>query len=333
MSANPELAFRVSLARNTLLVDSIPNHTTVSQLADHILAELEQVQHQDRKQRDAAGGDPAKAKEVKMLDQMSEMGGKAKGKGKDKGYGKGDKGERGDLPAASGEQRCKFFLTDQGCRKGKECTWAHISDGKRRCYNCGSTEHLAPDCTRRSTMSSTSPTRPKAAKAVEDKPKDESTSSTTTSVELPQALRMIAMAALLTKGAALEVKSNARDVLELHNYVVDLGVYTILGFMMVMAYVAVNFLGSIRARKGVATRGTRMLLLVALVGQVEAPNGDGEEGNTHGRREDEAALWMIIAAYTFLIVVAVNVFQWAFSTWRTVAENVERDRVRPLIRG
>ena len=30
MSANPELAFRVSLARNTLLVDSIPNHKTVS---------------------------------------------------------------------------------------------------------------------------------------------------------------------------------------------------------------------------------------------------------------------------------------------------------------
>ena len=137
---------------------------------------------------------------------------------------------------------------------------------------------------------------------MEDRSLEErSTSSTTTSVELPQALRMIAMAALLTKGAALEVKSNARDVLELHNYIVDLGVYTILGFMMVMAHMAVNFLGNIRARKEAATRGTRMLLLVALVGQVEAPNGDGEEGNTHGRREDEAALWMIIAAYTFLI--------------------------------
>ena len=48
MNAHPELAFRVSLARNTLLVDSIPNHKTVSQLADHILAEFEQVQHQDR---------------------------------------------------------------------------------------------------------------------------------------------------------------------------------------------------------------------------------------------------------------------------------------------
>ena len=109
-----------------------------------------------------------------------------KGKSKDKGYGKGDKGERGDLPAAkgergdppaaSGEQRCKFFLTDQGCRKGKECSWAHISDGKRRCYNCGSTEHLAPDCTRRSTTSSTSPTRPKAAKAADEKSKDEEAS-------------------------------------------------------------------------------------------------------------------------------------------------------------
>ena len=183
MSANPELAFRVSLARNTLLVDSIPNHKTVSQLADHILAEFEQVQHQDRKQRDAAGGDAAKAKEIKALEQGADGGGKSKGKGKDKG-GKGEKGERSnEAPAAGTEPRCKFFLTDQGCRKGKECTWAHIPDGKRRCYNCGSTDHLAPDCPRK-TSTTTSPTRPRAARACEEKPKEDevSVSSEGTSV-------------------------------------------------------------------------------------------------------------------------------------------------------
>ena len=160
---------------------------------------------------------------------------------------------------------------------------------------------------------------------MEDRTSEErSTSSTTTSVELPQALRMIAMAALLTEGATLEVKSEARNVLELHNYVVDFEVYTILGFMMVMVYVVVNFLGSVKARKGIATRGTRTFLFAVLVGQVEAPNGDGRDEDTHGRREDEAAMWMFIAVYTFLIVVAVNVFQWVFSTWRTLAENVEK---------
>ena len=184
MSANPELAFRVSLARNTLLVDSIPNHKTVSQLADHILAELEQVQHQDRK-RDAAGGDALKAKEIKALEQAADGGGKSKGKGKDKGE-KGGKGERSNDALASGtEPRCKFFLSDQGCRKGKECTWAHVPDGKRRCYVCGATDHLAPECPRKtSTTSTPSPTRPKAARVAEEKPKEDeiSVSSEGTSV-------------------------------------------------------------------------------------------------------------------------------------------------------
>ena len=103
-----------------------------------------------------------------------ETGGKAKGKGKDKSGGKGDKGA--DLPQASGEpqHRCKFFLSDAGCRKGKECSWAHIPDGKKRCYGCGAVDHLAPDCPRRSSTTSTpSPTRPKAAKVTDDKAKED----------------------------------------------------------------------------------------------------------------------------------------------------------------
>ena len=172
MSANPELAFRVSLARNTLLVDSIPNHKTVSQLADHILAELEQLQHQDRKQRDAVGGDPAKAKEIKAGEQGGDAGGKAKGKGKEKG-GKGN----------GGEAKCRFYLTDSGCRKGRECTFSHDqTDNKKRCYACGSVDHYAPDCPRKASTatgatsggsSNGSPGKPRAAKAAEDGQKDD----------------------------------------------------------------------------------------------------------------------------------------------------------------
>ena len=45
---------------------------------------------------------------------------------------------------------CKFFLTDSGCRKGKECSFSHEArDDKRRCYTCGSVEHFASSCPRR----------------------------------------------------------------------------------------------------------------------------------------------------------------------------------------
>ncbi len=40
-----------------------------------------------------------------------------------------------------------FFLTDSGCRKGRGCKFGHdLRDEKRRCYHCGSPEHLAPQC-------------------------------------------------------------------------------------------------------------------------------------------------------------------------------------------
>ena len=44
---------------------------------------------------------------------------------------------------------CRFFLTDSGCRKGRSCKFGHdLRDEKRRCYHCGSPEHLAPQCDR-----------------------------------------------------------------------------------------------------------------------------------------------------------------------------------------
>ena len=102
-----------------------------------------------------------------------------KGAGKGKGKEKGDRSERSspDRNGAS-DHKCKFYLTDAGCRKGKDCSWSHDrTDGKRRCYSCGSIDHYAPDCPRKSTssggMGNNYNNKNKAAKNVEENPKDE----------------------------------------------------------------------------------------------------------------------------------------------------------------
>ena len=169
LSAHSDLAFRISLARSTLLLDSVPNHTTVGQFADHLLAELEQLHLQERKKKEPTNVIPEmKAKEMMVENEK----GKAKGKGKEKGAkgerresGKGGTGDGGDQP------KCRFYLTDSGCRKGKACDWSHDqSDGRRRCYGCGATDHLLPDCPRSSSPAPSSPTaRQKMAKAEDER--------------------------------------------------------------------------------------------------------------------------------------------------------------------
>ena len=169
LAAHPDLAFRISLARNTLLLDSVPNHTTVGQFADHLLAELEQLHLQERKKKEPVPTvQETKVKEMRADNEK----GKAKGKGKEKGA-KGDRRDGGKGQGADVEEtpKCRFYLTEFGCRKGRSCDWSHDqSDGRRRCYACGSPEHLAPDCPRGSSNSPTSSTtRPKIAKAEEER--------------------------------------------------------------------------------------------------------------------------------------------------------------------
>ena len=49
VASHPDLSFRLSLARNSLLIDTVPNHESVSQYSEHLLAELEQMGHQSKK--------------------------------------------------------------------------------------------------------------------------------------------------------------------------------------------------------------------------------------------------------------------------------------------
>ena len=81
--------------------------------------------------------------------------------------------EGGKGPGGDGEEppKCRFYLTESGCRKGRSCDWSHDqTDGRRRCYACASPEHMAPECPRGSSNSPTSSTtRPRIAKAEDEK--------------------------------------------------------------------------------------------------------------------------------------------------------------------
>ena len=144
VSSYPDLSFRLSLVRNTLLIDTVPRQETVNQYAEHLLAELEQLGHQARKKDGVVDAQPQKLKKF----EESAKGGEGKtfkesggGSWKDGGAARKEGGgSEKDAP------RCKFYLTDQGCKKGRECKFVHQSDDKKRCYACGSVSHLSPSC-------------------------------------------------------------------------------------------------------------------------------------------------------------------------------------------
>ena len=54
LTIHPEFNFRASLVRNTLQLDTIPNHTTVRTYGEHLSAELERMVHLEKKTKQSA---------------------------------------------------------------------------------------------------------------------------------------------------------------------------------------------------------------------------------------------------------------------------------------
>ena len=164
LESNRDLAFRINLARSTLQVDATPTSASVTSFASHLLAECEQVAHQEigPTRRSAKDKEKEKAEERAKAVRMKKFEEEGKGQGKGKDYGK-DGSERGE-----GRDRypCRFFNSESGCKKGRDCRYLHeAKDEKRRCYNCGSLEHLSPSCARpREGSGGEQAQRPKAAK-------------------------------------------------------------------------------------------------------------------------------------------------------------------------
>ena len=150
-----DLSFRISLARSTLQVDSTPTPRSITSFALHLLAEFEQVVHLEshgsRKQPPVP--DKLKSLKAKKLEEEGERSDRWQRR-RD-----GDGGER-EVP------KCRFFLTKEGCRKGKSCGFSHdLKDEVRRCYVCGCPDHFANECPRKNLEKNQSRSPPKVSKA------------------------------------------------------------------------------------------------------------------------------------------------------------------------
>ena len=133
IGGNQDLSFRLSLARNALLIDTIPTQESVSQYTEHVLAELEQMgHHARRKEGGASEGGP----KVRKMEEQGKTEEGSRGRGK----------PREEVEAK--KSPCRFFLTEQGCRRGKQCPYGHVLDNEKRCWTCGSKEHFAGSCPR-----------------------------------------------------------------------------------------------------------------------------------------------------------------------------------------
>ena len=133
LEANKELGFRISLAKTTLMVESVPREETVHKLAEHLVAEVESIAHLEMK-----GHKQDKADVLRPVVKKMEENGKGGEKGSSKGFG----------GSSDKMVPCKFFNMEFGCKKGKQCTFNHVLDDQRRCWTCGSTQHYAPKCDR-----------------------------------------------------------------------------------------------------------------------------------------------------------------------------------------
>ena len=130
---NKELGFRINLAKTTLMVESVPRAETVHQLAEHLVAEIEAIAHLEFKNQKVEKSENNRLA-IKKFEESQ--------KGGEKG------GQRWQNGGEKSTPLCRFFTTEAGCKKGKACSFGHVLDEQRRCWNCGSTQHYAPKCDR-----------------------------------------------------------------------------------------------------------------------------------------------------------------------------------------
>jgi hypothetical protein len=119
------LQFSINLTRTTLMIDAVPIMTGIEQLAGCIMAELDQFSY--AKKKSAA----LQAPKMKKVEDAA----------------KGGQGGRKPEEEKKDAPKCKFYLSEDGCKKGKGCRFSHDQkDELKRCWACGSTKHFSNKC-------------------------------------------------------------------------------------------------------------------------------------------------------------------------------------------
>ena len=140
LNDNPEILFRMQMLRYHLKLD--PNPTADGVLAIHkaYLAEFEQIASRRTKPRSGNNNnDGAPNPRIRTV------------AGKDGKEGKDGRGGKEGKP-------CRYFLTDEGCRRGKDCKFEHVMDKDKRdrCWVCGAKGHTSRSCPSKTRDTSTS---------------------------------------------------------------------------------------------------------------------------------------------------------------------------------
>ena len=128
LERQPALLFRINSIRMTLQLDTVPSLGAVEQYARSLTAELEVIA--------VSRGDGAAAKRNKVAAIIPSPPNPQKGSGKPSptvtaADGGGKKaGGRSKVP-------CSGWITDSGCRFGKNCQFSHEADRAQKCWICG----------------------------------------------------------------------------------------------------------------------------------------------------------------------------------------------------
>ena len=137
LQENAEVTFRMQLLRYHLKVDITPTIEGILAIHRAYLAEFEQMaMRKGPKKGNSDGSSNSPTPKMKAIG------------------GKGDTQAppRDPVPGGgqgAGQQKpCRFFLTDEGCRRGKSCKFEHVmdKDKRERCWTCGSKQHTSKSC-------------------------------------------------------------------------------------------------------------------------------------------------------------------------------------------
>lgn len=150
---SPQVAYRLNTIRQQLNLDQTPTTTSVMAYSEHLQAEAEEMLLV------GTGSDPLKTGKgngnkpaVKAIEPSGvsapkppqDSGRMSMGQGS--GIGGASGGSSGNSAGGSGS--CKFWGTDEGCKRGDRCKFFHynLSPKDNRCFGCSGLGHSKRDC-------------------------------------------------------------------------------------------------------------------------------------------------------------------------------------------
>eukprot|EP00439_Symbiodinium_sp_Y106_P033996 s211_g4.t1 len=135
LEKNPALLFRLNTTRMALQLDTVPTLPSVEQFARALLAELEVL---------AVSAPEGTAKKQRVAALAGADAGSGKGSTKPSAAAQSqDQGKKG---LGKSKTPCTGWVTDAGCRFGKNCSFSHEAPRPQKCWVCGGA-HQKADCT------------------------------------------------------------------------------------------------------------------------------------------------------------------------------------------